>query len=169
MTGAPDQATMGADMVEEILSEADDKMKKAVSHTAEEFASVRTGRASPALVEKLKVEYYGAETPLQQLAGIHVPEPRMLTIAAYDKSSITAIEQGIRTSELGLNPGNDGVVIRLVFPQLTQERRKELVRLVHNRAEEGRIAVRNLRRSSRDDLEVLESEGEISQDEVRRV
>jgi ribosome recycling factor len=155
-------------VVDEVLSEADQKMKRAVAHTQDEFAGVRTGRASPLLVEKLKVDYYGAETLLQQLAGFSVPEPRMLVISPYDRNAISNIEKAIRASDLGLNPSNDGHVIRLLFPQLTQERRKELVKLVHHRAEEGRVAVRNIRRSSRDDLEVLESEAEISIDELRR-
>ena len=155
-------------MVEEVLAEADEKMRKAVSHAQEEFAGVRTGRASPLLVEKLKVDYYGAETVLQQLAGISVPEPRMLAISPYDRTAIPAIEKAIRSSDLGLNPSNDGHMIRLVFPQLTQERRKELVKLVHTRAEEGRVAVRNVRRAARDDLGVLEEESEISIDDLKR-
>ena len=155
-------------MVDEVLAEADQRMKRAVAHTQDEFAGVRTGRASPLLVEKLKVDYYGAETFLQQLAGFSVPEPRMLVISPYDRNAIPNIEKAIRASDLGLNPSNDGHVIRLLFPQLTQERRKELVKLVHHRAEEGRVAVRNIRRASRDDLEVLESEAEISVDELRR-
>jgi ribosome recycling factor len=155
-------------VVDEVMADADEKMQKAVAHTQEEFAGVRTGRASPLLVEKLKVNYYGSDVPLQQMAGISVPEPRMLVISPYDRSSIPAIEKSIRSSDLGLNPSNDGVVIRLVFPQLTEERRKELVKLVHHRAEEGRVAVRNVRRSARDDLGVLESEAEISVDDLHR-
>ena len=156
------------ELVEVSLADGKDKMSKAIRHAQSEFAGVRTGRASSAMVEKLKVDYYGAETFLQQLAGFSVPEPRMLVISPYDRNAIPNIEKAIRASDLGLNPSNDGHVIRLVFPQLTQERRKELVKLVHHRAEEGRVAVRNIRRSSRDDLEVLESEAEISVDELRR-
>ena len=155
-------------MVDEVLSEADDKMKKAVAHTQEDFSGVRTGRASPLLVEKLKVDYYGSDVPLQQLAGFHVPEPRLLVIQPYDKSAIATIEKAIRTSDLGLNPSNDGNVIRLSFPPLTEERRRDLVKLVHHRAEEGRVAVRNVRRSARDDLGVLEEEKEISEDDLKR-
>jgi len=155
-------------VVDEVLSEADDKMKKAVAHTQEDFSGVRTGRASPLLVEKLKVDYYGSDVPLQQLAGFHVPEPRLLVIQPYDKSAIATIEKAIRTSDLGLNPSNDGNVIRLSFPPLTEERRRDLVKLVHHRAEEGRVAVRNVRRSARDDLGVLEEEKEISEDDLKR-
>lgn len=155
-------------MDDEVLEEADAKMKRAVSHTQEDFSGVRTGRATPVLVEKLKVDYYGAEVPLQQIAGFSVPEPRLLTISPYDPSAIGAIEKAIRSSDLGLNPSNDGHVIRLAFPALTEERRKELVKLVHHRAEDGRVAVRNVRRAARDDLGGLESEGEISVDELRR-
>jgi ribosome recycling factor len=153
---------------EEILLEAADKMGKAVTHTQGEFATVRTGRAVPALVEKLKVEYYGAEVPLQQLAGISVPEARLLVIQPYDKNSLKAIEKAIQHSDLGINPSNDGQVIRLVFPQLTGERRRELVKLVKHKAEEGRVAVRNLRRAARHDLEALERDHAISSDELDR-
>ena len=155
-------------MEDEVLAEADDKMKKAVAHTQEDFSGVRTGRASPSLVEKLRVDYYGSEVPLQQLAGFHVPEPRMLVIQPYDKGAIGAIEKAIRTSDLGLNPSNDGSVIRLSFPPLTEERRRELVKVVHNRAEEGKVAIRNIRRATREDLGVLEEEKEISADELKR-
>lgn len=157
-----------AELVEAAIAEARDRMAKAVEHTKAEFAAVRTGRASPGLVEKLKVDYYGAEVPLQQLAGLSVPEPRVLVVTPYDKGALKAIEKAIQGSDLGINPSNDGQVIRLVFPQLTEERRKELVKVVRHRAEEGRIAVRNLRRSARHELEVLEREGEISSDELER-
>ena len=155
-------------MIDEILITATDKMGKAVVHTQAEFAGVRTGRATPALVEKLKVDYYGSEVPLQQLAGFTVPEARMLVVAPYDKASIKAIERAIQLSDLGITPSNDGVVIRLNFPQLTSERRKDLVKVVKHKAEEGRVAVRNLRRASRHELEALERDGEISVDELDR-
>lgn len=155
--------------VAEITGECRDKMAKAVDHLRDEFAAVRTGRATPALVEKLKVDYYGAETPLQQLAGFSVPEPRVLVVSPYDKSALGAIEKAIQQSDLGINPGNDGQVIRLTFPALTEERRKELVKVVKARAEEGRIAVRNIRREARHRLEALEKDGEISRDELERV
>ena len=155
-------------MIEDVLLETTEKMGKAVAHTQSEFSSVRTGRATPALVEKLKVDYYGTEVPLQQLAGFNVPEARLLVIQPYDKNSVKAIEKAIQNSDLGINPNNDGHLIRLVFPQLTEERRKELVKVVKHKAEEGRVAVRNLRRSARHELESLERGGEISSDELER-
>ena len=155
-------------MIDDILLETAEKMGKAVTHTQSDFSTVRTGRASPAMVERLKVDYYGAEVPLQQLAGFSVPEARMLVVTPYDKSSIKAIERAIQLSDLGITPSNDGQVIRLVVPQLTGERRKELVRMVKHKAEEGRIAVRNVRRAARHDLEALERDGEISIDDLDR-
>ncbi|MBV8951579.1 MAG: ribosome recycling factor [Actinobacteria bacterium] len=155
-------------MREEVIADTRDKMRKAVAHLQEEFAGVRAGRATPGLVEKLKVDYYGSEVPLQQLAGFTVPEPRVLVVAPYDKGAIKAIEKAIQASDLGINPSNDGQVIRLSFPQLTADRRKELVKVVKHRAEEGRVAVRNIRRQSRHDLETFEKEGEISKDELDR-
>ncbi|MDQ6927237.1 MAG: ribosome recycling factor [Actinomycetota bacterium] len=143
-------------------------MEKAVSHAQSEFGTVRTGRASSALVEKLRVDYYGSEVPLVQLAGFSVPEARLLVVAPYDKTSIKAIEKAIQNSDVGITPSNDGQVIRLVFPQLTSERRKELVKVVRHKAEEGRIAVRNLRRGARHELEALERDGEISSDDLER-
>ena len=150
------------------VSAGRDKMAKAVAHTHGELATVRTGRASPALVEKLKVDYYGTEVPLQQLAGFSVPEARLLVITPYDKGSIKGIEKAIQNSDLGINPGNDGQVIRLAFPPLTTERRKEMVKVARHKAEEGRVAVRNLRRSVRHELEALERDGDISSDELDR-
>ena len=144
-------------------------MHKAVVHLQEEFGAVRTGRATPALVEKLRVDYYGSEVPLQQLAGFSVPEPRVLVIAPYDKGALKAIEKAIQQSDLGVNPSNDGTVIRLTFPELTADRRKELVKVVKARAEEGRVAVRNVRRHIRQELEHLEKDGELSQDELDRI
>jgi ribosome recycling factor len=157
------------ELVEVICSDVEDRMGKAVEHTLGEFGTIRTGRATPALVEKLRVDYYGAEVPLQQLAGFSVPEARMLVIQPFDKGSIGAIERAIQASDLGMNPANDGVVIRLAFPPLTEERRKDLVRVVRQMAEDGRVAIRNLRRSARHDLESLEKDKEISNDELRRV
>ena len=150
------------------VDEAKDKMHKAVLHLQDEFAGIRTGRATPALVEKLKVDYYGTEVPLQQLAGFNVPEARLLVIAPYDKNSLKAIEKAIQNSDLGINPSNDGAVIRLSFPQLTEERRKELVKVVKHKAEDGRVAVRNLRRAARHELEGMEKNHEISSDELDR-
>jgi len=155
-------------MIEDIRADAGEKMDRAIEHTHHEFGSVRTGRASPALVERIRVDYYGSEVPLQQLAGFSVPEARTLVISPYDKGSINAIEKAIREANLGLNPSSDGNVLRLGFPQLTEERRKELVRVVRNMAEEGRIAVRNIRRAARQDLEELEKEKMISRDDLAR-
>ena len=153
---------------DDVLAETKDRMAKARDHLQGEFGSIRTGRASPIFVEKLKVDYYGSEVPLQQLAGFSVPEPRLLVISPYDKGSIKAIEKAIQASDLGITPGNDGSVIRLAFPQLTAERRKELVKVVKHRAEEARVAVRNLRRSARHDLEAFQKEGELSEDDLDR-
>ena len=153
----------------EIIAECRDKMAKAVTHLKEEFSTVRTGRATPALVEKIRVDYYGSDVPLQQLAGFSVPEPRVLVVMPYDKGAMSAIEKAIQQSDLGINPGNDGQVIRLAFPPLTEERRKDLVKVVKHRAEDGRVAVRNARRSARQELEALEKDGEISKDELDRV
>ncbi len=150
------------------LDEAAEKMGLAVAHARKDFAGVRTGRAAPTLVEKLMVDYYGAEVPLQQLANTSVPEARMLVVSPYDKASMSAIEKAIRNSDLGLNPSNDGHVIRLTFPPLTAERRKDLVRMVKAMAEDGRVAVRNLRRAARHDLEALERDGDMSEDELQR-
>jgi ribosome recycling factor len=155
-------------MVALVLDETGEKMVKAVSHTRVEFASIRTGRAAPALVEKLPVDYYGTEVPLQQIAGFSVPEARTLVISPYDKGALSAIEKAIQHSDLGLNPSNDGQVIRLAFPPLTEERRKELVKVVKHMAEEGRVSIRNLRRSARHDLEALEKGGDISADDLTR-
>jgi ribosome recycling factor len=154
--------------VDAVLEDGREKMAKAIEHIQAEFASLRTGRAVPALVEKLRVDYYGSEVPLQQLAGIQVPEAKTLLITPYDKGSLKAIEKAIQSSDLGVNPNNDGSMIRLTFPPLTEERRKSLVRVAHAKAEEGRVAVRNLRRAARKDLEALEKDGEISSDELER-
>ncbi|MFN2462267.1 MAG: ribosome recycling factor, partial [Candidatus Velthaea sp.] len=141
---------------------------KAAAHTRADFATIRTGRATPALVEKIKIDYYGSEVQLQQLAGFSVPEARVLVIAPYDKGAIKAIERSLQNSDLGITPSNDGQVIRLTFPQLTSDRRKELVKVARHKAEDGRIAIRNLRRTARHELEALEKDGEISSDEVDR-
>ncbi|MCL2396256.1 MAG: ribosome recycling factor [Acidimicrobiaceae bacterium] len=154
--------------VDAVIEDCREKMGKAVDHTQAEFATLRTGRAMPALVEKLRVEYFGSEVPLQQLAGIQVAPPQTLIVTPYDKGSLKAIEKAIVSSDLGVNPNNDGTVIRLNFPPLTEERRKAMVRVAHGKAEEGRVSVRNLRRASRKDLEGLEKDGEISSDDLDR-
>lgn len=158
-----DESLVGA-----VLDDSRDRMHKAVAHLQGEFATVRTGRASPALVEKLRVDYYGTPVPLQQLAGFSVPEARLLVVTPYDKSSLKAIEKAIQASDLNINPSNDGVVIRLAFPPLTEERRQELVKVVKHKAEEARVAVRAVRRSARHDLEALEHDGDITLDDLER-
>lgn len=159
--------TLG-DVIEETLLDAMDKMDKAVEHVQGQFGTVRTGRATPALVERINVEYYGAPVPLQQLATIQVPEARMLLIKPHDRGALAPIERAIRDSDLGVAPSNDGVVIRINLPQLTEERRREYVKVARNMAEEGRIAVRNIRRDVRKHLESAEKDGEISQDDLDR-
>ena len=159
---------MTDETVSMVLDDARERMAKVVTRTRSEFGNVRTGRAAPALVEKLPVEYYGSTVPLQQLAGFSVPEARMLVVTPYDKGSIGAIEKAIRMSDLGLNPSNDGASIRLSFPPLTAERRKEFVKVVKGMAEEGRVAVRNLRRSGRQEREAIETDGDLREDELAR-
>ena len=155
-------------MIQLVLDDAAERMHKAVEHARAEFSGVRTGRAAPALVEKIIVDYYGSEVPLQQLAGFQVPEARMLVISPYDKGSLPAIEKALQHSDLGLNPSNDGQVIRLTFPQLTAERRKELVKVVKAMAEDGRIAIRNRRRAARHELEAMVKDGDVSEDDIAR-
>jgi ribosome recycling factor len=155
-------------LVGAVFAESRDKMAKAVSHLQSEFLTVRTGRASPALVEKLKVDYYGSDVPLQQIAGFSVPEARLLVITPYDRNALKAIERAIRNSDLGINPSNDGSLIRLTFPPLTEERRREFVKIVRHKAEEARVAIRNVRRAARHDLEAFERDGDISSDELER-
>jgi ribosome recycling factor len=155
-------------VIEETLLEAIDRMDKAVERVQGQFSTVRTGRAAPALVEKLHVEYYGSHVPLQQLATINVQPPRELLVRPHDRGSLGAVEKAIRDSDLGVNPSNDGVTIRLSFPPLTEERRKEYVKVVKHMAEDGRVAVRNLRRDARKSLEGDERDGEISADELER-
>jgi ribosome recycling factor len=155
-------------MIEDTLQETAVKMRRAVDVAKEEFSGIRTGRANPALVNRLTVDYYGAPTPLQQLASIAAPEARLLVVSPYDRNASAAIERAIRNSDLGINPANDGQLIRLAFPPLTEERRKEYVRLAKHRAEEARTSIRNVRRHSKEVLERLEKDAEISQDELRR-
>ncbi len=154
--------------VDAVRDDCREKMGRAVEHAQGELSAIRTGRAAPALVEKLRVEYYGTETPLQQLAGIQAPEAKTLLIAPYDKGSLKAIEKAIQGSDLGVNPNNDGTIIRLTFPPLTEERRRQMVKVAHSKAEDGRVAVRNLRRAARKDLEGLEKDGDISSDDLER-
>jgi ribosome recycling factor len=155
-------------MVKEALADAEERMKGAITALEQNLATIRTGRASPVLVERLMVEYYGTPTPLQQLATISAPEPRLLTIKPFDPSSLKDIERGILASDLGLTPSNDGKLIRLNIPPLTEERRKELIKVVHHRLEEARVAVRNIRRAAHDDLREFEKEKVISEDDLKR-
>jgi ribosome recycling factor len=159
---------VSTEMADMVLDETREKMHRAVTHTRAEFSSIRTGRAAPALVEKIMVEYYGSEVPMQQMASFQVPEARQLLIVPYDKASLGAIEKAIQHSDLGLNPSNDGNQIRLTFPPLTAERRRDFVKLVKNMAEEGRITLRNIRRATRHDLEGLNKDHELSDDELKR-
>lgn len=153
---------------ESAMKEATHKMEQAVAHLKEDLAGIRTGRATPAVLHRITVEYYGTPVPLNQLASVSVPEPRLLQIQPFDKTAIGAIEKAIMASDLGITPGNDGNVIRLAFPPLTEERRKELVKQVHHRAEEGRVAVRNVRRHAKEEMEKLEREAAISEDDLIR-
>jgi ribosome recycling factor len=157
-----------SELIDELLVDAGERMQKSVEATRNEFATVRTGRASPHLLDRIDVDYYGATTPLRQLANISASEARLLTVTPYDKSSIKSIEKSIMESDIGLTPSNDGSVIRLTIPELTEERRKELVRVVHGIAEEGRVSVRNVRRDIMHDLRELKKEGEVGEDEERR-
>jgi ribosome recycling factor len=155
--------------VETVVKTIKEKMDKAVAHVKSELANVRTSRASSALVERITVDYYGSPTPLRQLASFQIPEARTLVITPFDKNSISAIEKAIQASDIGITPSNDGHVIRLNFPMLTEERRKELVKLVKQLAEEGRVSIRNLRRQARHELESLKKDGLISDNELESV
>lgn len=154
--------------VDTAMKDAGEKMAKALGHLKEDLVGIRTGRATPGILNRVTVEYYGAPVPLQQLASMSVPEPRTLMVQPFDKTAIGAIEKAILTSDLGVNPSNDGNVIRLSFPPLTEERRRDLVKQVHSRAEDGRVAVRNVRRHHKDEVEKLEKQHEISEDDLKR-
>jgi ribosome recycling factor len=155
-------------MIDALLEDADERMSKSVESTKAEFTTVRTGRASPALLERVTVDYYGAKTPLNQLSTISAPEARLLSVQPYDKSSIKAIEKAINESDIGITPSNDGNVIRLALPELTEERRRELVKVVRTLAEEGRVAIRNIRRDTMGHLRELKAEGEAGSDDEHR-
>jgi ribosome recycling factor len=159
---------MAENLIDELLQDAAERMSKSVESSSHEFSTVRTGRASPALLDRIVVDYYGAMTPLNQLATISAPEARMLSVQPYDKSSIKAIEKSINESDIGLTPSNDGNMVRLVVPELTEERRKELVKIVRNLAEEGRVAIRNVRRDTMQQLREMKSEGDASSDDEHR-
>ncbi|WP_436777740.1 ribosome recycling factor [Yinghuangia sp. YIM S09857] len=155
-------------MIDETLLEAEEKMEKAVSVAKEDFSAIRTGRATPAMFNKIVVDYYGAMTPVNQLASFTVPEPRMVLITPFDKSSTNAVIKAIRDSDLGVNPTDDGKVIRVVFPQLTEERRKEFIKVARGKAEDARISIRSVRRKAKETLDKLVKDGESGEDEVRR-
>jgi ribosome recycling factor len=155
-------------MIKDVMDDAEVRMGKAIDALRRDLATIRTGRASPSLVERLPVDYYGSSTPLNQLAGISVPEPRLLVIQPWDRGSMAAIEKAIRKSELGLNPTNDGQVVRIAIPPLTEERRKQLVKLVHGHVEEGKVALRNIRRDAVTHVKELLTEKLIGEDDERR-
>jgi ribosome recycling factor len=160
---------MENELVDMVMQDTRDRMARAIEHVKTEFATVRTGRASSALIENLMVDYYGADTPLKQLANFSVPEPRLLVVSPFDKGAMGAIEKAIGNADLGLNPSNDGNVIRLTFPSLTEERRKAFVKLVRTKAEEGKVALRAVRRHARQELENLEKEEGLSSDDIERL
>jgi ribosome recycling factor len=155
-------------VIDETLLDAEEKMEKAVSVAKDDFAGIRTGRATPQMFQKIVVDYYGAPTPVVQLASLTVPEPRMAVISPYDKSTLAVIERAIRDSDLGVNPSNDGNIIRIVFPQLTEERRKEFVKVAHRKAEDAKVSIRNVRRKAKEELDRLVKDGETGEDEVAR-
>jgi ribosome recycling factor len=155
-------------VIDETLLEAEEKMDKAVSVAKEDFASIRTGRVTPSMFNKINAEYYGTPTPIQQLASFHVPEARMVLIQPYDKSSMSAIERAIRDSDLGVNPTDDGNVIRVTFPELSEERRKEYIKVARNKGEHAKVSIRNIRRSAKEILDKMIKDGEAGEDEVRR-
>lgn len=155
-------------MIDDTLLETEEKMDKAVTVAKEDLAMIRTGRASPSMFAKVLVDYYGTKTPVNQLASFHLPEPRMAIVTPYDKTSLASIERAIRDSDLGVNPTNDGSIIRVVFPQLTEERRREMIKQAHGKAEDARISIRSVRRHAKTSLDKLVKEGEAGEDEVRR-
>jgi ribosome recycling factor len=155
-------------VIDDTLLEAEEKMEKAVAVAKEEFAGIRTGRAHPSMFNKITAEYYGTQTPVNQLASFHMPEPRMIIVQPFDKSSMGAIEKAIRSSDLGVNPSNDGVIIRVVFPELSEERRREYIKIARHKAEDSRVSIRNIRRHAKDSLDKLVKDGEAGEDEGRR-
>jgi len=155
-------------VIDDTLLEAEEKMEKAVTVAKEEFAGIRTGRAHPSMFNKITAEYYGTQTPVNQLASFHMPEPRMIIVQPFDKSSMGAIEKAIRSSDLGVNPSNDGVIIRVIFPELSEERRREYIKIARHKAEDSRVSIRNIRRHAKDSLDKLVKDGEAGEDEGRR-
>ncbi|MFY9331548.1 MAG: ribosome recycling factor [Candidatus Nanopelagicales bacterium] len=157
-----------SDQTDEILLEAEDKMDKAISVARDDFATIRTGRANPSMFAKVMVDYYGAMTPINQLASFQTPEARMILVTPYDKGAMAEIERAIRDSDLGVNPGNDGNVIRVVLPMLTEERRKEYIKVARAKAEDARISMRNIRRHAKETLDRMSKDGEVGEDDVHR-
>ena len=157
-----------SELTDELLVDAKERMRKAVESTLHQFTSVRTGRANPHLLDRVMVDYYGAQTPIKQLATISAPEARLLTVTPYDKTAMKNLEKAIRDADLGLNPSNDGNVMRLTIPELTEERRRELVKVARQIAEEGRVGIRNVRRDVMHDLRELKSEGDVGEDDEKR-
>ena len=155
-------------MIDETLFEAEEKMESAVEHAKEEFAAIRTGRATPAMFSKIVVDYYGALTPITQMASVGVPEPRMVIVKPYDMSQLGAIERAIRDSDLGVNPNNEGTQLRIHLPQMTEERRREMIKVARHKAEEGRVAIRNVRRKAKETLDRMIKDGDSGEDDVRR-
>jgi len=155
-------------MIDDTLLEAEEKMDKAVTVAQEDFSNIRTGRVHPAIFSKITAEYYGTQTPLDQLASFHVPEPRMMTVKPHDKSSLASIEKAIRNSDLGVNPSNDGAIIRVIFPELSEERRREFIKIARHKAEDSRVSIRNIRRHAKDTIDKLVKGGEAGEDDGRR-
>jgi ribosome recycling factor len=155
-------------MIDDTLLEAEEKMEKAVAVAKEDFASIRTGRAHASMFNKITVPYYGTQTPVNQLASFHMPEPRMVVIQPFDKASLPAIEKAIRNSDLGVNPSNDGTIIRVIVPELSEERRKEYIKVARHKAEDGRVSIRNIRRHAKDAIDKLVKSGGAGEDEGRR-
>jgi len=155
-------------VIDDTLLEAEEKMEKAVAVAKEEFAGIRTGRAHPSMFNKITAEYYGTQTPVNQLASFHMPEPRMVIVQPFDKSSMGAIEKAIRSSDLGVNPSNDGTIIRVIFPELSEERRREYIKIARHKAEDSRVSIRNIRRHAKDSLDKLVKGGEAGEDDGRR-
>ncbi|MEV6347228.1 ribosome recycling factor [Actinoplanes sp. NPDC051851] len=155
-------------MIEETLFEAEEKMESAVEHAKEEFAAIRTGRATPAMFSKIMVDYYGAPTPVTQMASVGVPEPRMVIVKPYDNTQLGPIERAIRDSDLGVNPNNEGTQLRIHLPQMTEERRREMIKVARTKAEEGRVAIRNVRRKAKEQIDKLVKDGETGEDDGRR-
>jgi len=168
MRSRSEEGNVVSEQIDEVLLEAEEKMDKAIGVAREDFGTIRTGRANPAMFTKLTAEYYGTQTPINQLASFQTPEARMIIITPFDKGSMAAIEKAIRESDLGVNPTTDGAIIRVVLPELTEERRREYIKLAKNKAEEARVSIRNIRRHAKDTLDKMQKDGDEGEDDVRR-